>query len=68
MDHLVGALGFAFIIQHDPGADSQHQGGRHTARNIVRLLDGKPTEPFTYLDKGQLATIRAGVRFKLGGE
>lgn len=33
------------------------QGGRHVARNIIRLLKGKSTEPFRYLDKGSMATI-----------
>ena len=41
-----------------PGlAPAAIQGGRHTAKNIVRLMQGKPTLPFHYLDKGQLATI-----------
>lgn len=33
------------------------QGGRHTARQIKRLLEGKPTERFKYFDKGTMATI-----------
>ncbi|GEL17364.1 NAD(P)/FAD-dependent oxidoreductase [Pseudonocardia asaccharolytica] len=33
------------------------QGGRHAARQIRRLLEGKPTEPFRYRDKGIMATI-----------
>ena len=33
------------------------QQGRHAARNIVRARQGKPLEPFHYLDKGSLATI-----------
>jgi len=33
------------------------QGGVHVARQIVRRLAGEPTEPFTYLDKGSMATI-----------
>ncbi|MBN9176788.1 MAG: NAD(P)/FAD-dependent oxidoreductase [Microbacterium sp.] len=33
------------------------QGGEHVARQIVRLLEGRPTEPFVYYDKGQLAII-----------
>lgn len=49
------------------------QQGRHTARNILRELKGKPREPFRYTDKGQMATIgrrRAIVefgRFKFAG-
>jgi NADH dehydrogenase len=31
--------------------------GRHTGRNIVRTLRGKPREAFRYRDYGQLATI-----------
>jgi len=33
------------------------QGGRHVARQILRLLDGQPTEPFHYSDHGTMATI-----------
>jgi NADH dehydrogenase len=33
------------------------QMGRHAAANVLRQLEGKPTEPFWYLDKGSLATI-----------
>ena len=33
------------------------QGGRHVARQIVRRVEGRPTEPFRYRDKGQMATI-----------
>lgn len=33
------------------------QQGRHVAKNIKRLLNGKPTLPFQYFDKGQMATI-----------
>ncbi|MBI5088232.1 MAG: NAD(P)/FAD-dependent oxidoreductase, partial [Actinobacteria bacterium] len=33
------------------------QGGRHVARQIVRRLEGRPTEPFRYHDKGSMATI-----------
>ncbi|QEO14489.1 NAD(P)/FAD-dependent oxidoreductase [Agromyces intestinalis] len=33
------------------------QGGRHVGRQIRHLLDGRPTEPFEYYDKGQLAII-----------
>jgi NADH dehydrogenase len=33
------------------------QGGRHAARQIARRLDGLPTEPFRYHDKGSMATI-----------
>ena len=33
------------------------QQGRHAARNILRALQGLPTEVFHYRDKGNLATI-----------
>ena len=33
------------------------QSGRHVARQSARLLEGKPTEPFRYLDKGTMATV-----------
>ena len=33
------------------------QSGRHVARQIRRLLEGRPTTPFRYLDKGTMATI-----------
>ena len=45
------------------------QSGRHVARQIQRLLEGKPTEPFRYRDKGTMATIgrRAAVAELPGG-
>jgi NADH:quinone reductase (non-electrogenic) len=33
------------------------QGGHHVAKQIVRRLTGRPTEPFHYHDKGTMATI-----------
>jgi NADH dehydrogenase len=33
------------------------QSGRHVARQIRRLLEGRATTPFRYLDKGTMATI-----------
>jgi NADH dehydrogenase len=33
------------------------QGGAHVAEQIVRRIDGRPTEPFRYHDKGSMATI-----------
>ncbi len=57
-----------------PGvAPAAIQEGIHTAKNIGRMIDGKPALPFRYHDKGSLATIgrAAGVagfgRFKLSG-
>ncbi|HJR26861.1 MAG TPA: NAD(P)/FAD-dependent oxidoreductase [Acidimicrobiales bacterium] len=45
------------------------QAGRHVARQIVRLAEGKPTEAFRYRDKGTMATIgrRAAVAELPGG-
>jgi NADH dehydrogenase len=33
------------------------QGGKHVARQILNQVQGRPTEPFRYHDKGQMATI-----------
>lgn len=41
--------------------------GRHVARNITRLVQGRPTQPFSYEDKGSMATIgRAAAVADLG--
>ena len=41
-----------------PGvAPAANQEGRHAARQIVRALRGEPSQPFSYFDKGLLATI-----------
>jgi len=41
-----------------PGvAPAAIQQGRHTAKNIQRILNGQASLPFRYLDKGTLATI-----------
>lgn len=41
-----------------PGlAPAAQQMGRYTGRRIRRLLAGKSVEPFSYRDKGQMATI-----------
>jgi NADH dehydrogenase len=41
-----------------PGvAPAAIQEGIHTAKNIARILEGSPTLPFRYRDKGSLATI-----------
>ena len=57
-----------------PGvAPAAMQEGRAAAKNVRRQLEGNPTEPFAYFDKGSLATIgRARAvadihGFKLGG-
>ncbi|HET7379187.1 MAG TPA: NAD(P)/FAD-dependent oxidoreductase [Gaiellales bacterium] len=33
------------------------QGGRHAARQIVRQIEGKPTRPFRYWDKGMTSMV-----------
>lgn len=33
------------------------QQGNHAARQVLRLVEGKPTEPFEYDDPGRMATI-----------
>ncbi len=33
------------------------QGGKRAGRNIARLVQGKPPQPFHYFDKGTMATI-----------
>ncbi|WP_317131589.1 NAD(P)/FAD-dependent oxidoreductase [Mucilaginibacter ginsenosidivorans] len=41
-----------------PGmAQGAIQTGQHLAKNIIHLMNGEPTEPFKYFDKGSLATI-----------
>ena len=44
-----------------PGvAPAAIQEAQHAARNLIRSLEGKPTLPFTYIDKGSMATIGRG--------
>ncbi|MDG3008069.1 NAD(P)/FAD-dependent oxidoreductase [Paludisphaera mucosa] len=44
-----------------PGvAPAATQMGKHTAKNILRALAGKPSLPFRYVDKGSMATIGRG--------
>lgn len=45
------------------------QAGTHAAANIARLVKGRETEPFSYTDKGTMATIGRGaavVQFRRG--
>ncbi|MFN8603574.1 MAG: NAD(P)/FAD-dependent oxidoreductase [Candidatus Binatia bacterium] len=51
-----------------PGvAPAAMQAGDHAADNVLRLLDGRPTEAFVYRDKGSLATIgRAAAVAEIG--
>lgn len=52
-----------------PGvAPAAMQEGSHAAKNIMRLISGRPVLPFRYRDKGSLATIgRAAAVADLGG-
>ncbi len=58
----VFVIGDLAAIQQDgkpvPGvAPAAMQMGDHAAANVLRRLDGEPTRPFHYVDKGSLATI-----------
>ena len=59
-DDRVFAVGDASLIVDNPlpqVAQPALQGGKHAARQIVRLTRGLPTEAFSYKDKGSMATI-----------
>lgn len=44
-----------------PGvAPAAMQGGKHAARSIQRVLEGKPMEPFRYWDRGSFSVIGRG--------
>jgi len=52
------AIGDLAAIEGVPGiAPAAKQMGSHAAKNIVFLLNNKPTQAFRYRDYGQLATI-----------
>jgi len=36
------------------------QAGKHAATNILRLIEGRASEPFRYVDKGSFAVIGRG--------
>mgnify|MGYP003642676848 FL=1 len=42
---------------HPQVAQPAIQQGQHLAKNFERLLEGKPMVPFSYLDKGSMATV-----------
>ncbi len=75
----VFVIGDLAAVKNDDGslvpgvAPAAIQEGTHTAKNIARILSGRPTLPFRYWDKGSLATIgrAAGVadfgRLRLSG-
>jgi NADH dehydrogenase len=69
---VVGDIALARDRKGDPLpqlAPVAMQGGRHIARQIKRALDGAPTKPFRYRNKGTMATIgrRAAVAELPGG-
>ena len=53
----VGDVGAAVDSPLPQLAQPAIQGGRHAAVQIRRLLDGRPTEPMQYRDRGTAATI-----------
>ncbi len=74
------AIGDAAAVPWGPGAANPDdicpqlaqvaiQSGKHAAAQIVRRVEGRPTEPFHYVDKGIMATIgrRAAVTQFPGG-
>jgi NADH dehydrogenase len=75
----VFVIGDLAAVKNDDGslvpgvAPAAIQEGTHTAKNIARIVNGQPTLPFRYWDKGSLATIgrAAGVadfgRLRLSG-
>jgi NADH:ubiquinone reductase (H+-translocating) len=54
------AIGDIALNQQDPApqlAQPAIQHGKHAAEQLVRLTRGEPTQPFSYHDKGMMATI-----------
>jgi NADH dehydrogenase len=70
-DDRVFCVGDASLIVDNPlpqVAQPALQEGKHAAKQIVRLTRGLPTEPFSYKDKGSMATIgRADAVLQLPG-
>ena len=59
-DDRIFAVGDIAIYPDEPSpqlAQPALQEGKHAAAQIVRLQHGEPTEPFSYHDKGIMATI-----------
>ncbi|WP_285008016.1 NAD(P)/FAD-dependent oxidoreductase [Pedobacter faecalis] len=42
---------------HPGVAPAAMQQGKLLAKNLMRIIEGKPTEPFDYFDKGTMATV-----------
>lgn len=61
----VSVVGDAAAVPLRPGSDETCaqlaqvaiQSGKHAARQVVARIDGRPTRPFRYRDKGIMATI-----------
>jgi NADH dehydrogenase len=54
------AIGDIAINPDDPSpqlAQPALQEGKHAAEQLIRMLNGQPTQPFRYHDKGMMATI-----------
>src|SRR3546814_619594 len=46
-----------FPAGHPGVAPAAIQHGKHLAKNLIRLINNAPMEPFSYFDKGSMATI-----------
>lgn len=62
--HNVFAIGdvAAMITEETPNghpgvAPAAIQQGKHLAKNLINIIDNKPTLPFKYFDKGSMATV-----------
>ena len=54
------AIGDIALCEQDPApqlAQPALQQGKHAAEQVVRLVRGEPTQPFSYRDRGMMATI-----------
>jgi NADH:ubiquinone reductase (H+-translocating) len=54
------AIGDIALHQQDPSpqlAQPAIQHGKHAAKQVAHLVNGEPTQPFRYHDKGMMATI-----------
>jgi len=54
---VAAAISDKFPNGHPGVAPAAIQQGKHLAKNLMRLINGEPTEPFVYYDKGTLATV-----------
>ena len=54
------AIGDIALHQQDPSpqlAQPAIQHGKHAAEQVVHLINGEPTQPFRYHDRGMMATV-----------